>query len=689
MEPVFISFRDQKTLWVLSHKPASPVTDLVTILPSVSEQELRFSMVLYDHPITLVRGDNDDLFASNRKTVQEVVRAVGEFRRRCGQDKNFLTERRYGGSSSGPLSAAVASAQQPSLNGSGYAAPPPSQNNNPSYPQHRGDPSSNNNLGGVYQTAMLTPQQQYAAMQAGGQQPASNPGQFQPGYPTPQGYQPSLQQQPQLQQPMAPPLQQQWGGYGGYPAMGGAGYAPPQYGAGGPVYPPQPYGQYAPSMPMYGVPSPYSNVSAPTQAMRTRGLNPTLSVPEEEIRRTADPLGPPTLEVSDKVKATYLSEAAAKTSFDNPSKNIFIATMPETKCTVWLRNHTLVGGYLQNNRRYVATTSGVVQLMGASIEEVGASKPVELFAGQLCTFFTGHGYCARSNCLHTHHTADQVKLMICRRHMQLAAMTKDDRSTLESKLLAREKATLISRNSLGLRPMLRLESPVGLIIDGASDAAPTLRARGAARADTAATPSTSARAEETPAQSRAHRQEERISSSSSGESGSDGGDDEEPRINEKKLLALVGAKWEAQNEGRKFDEVAAEDRETLLKAYRAKLVERKRQQRRDRKRAASSSSSSSTKSDAPTRRRGLDRFGEVETAFTASTPNDAAVHSAVDSASPMVALKASLQAIEVSMMLERDELESKGKKGLKKLFKEFTEGTKLLAKRGGKRPRDD
>ena len=123
--------------------------------------------------------------------------------------------------------------------------------------------------------------------------------------------------------------------------------------------------------------------------------------------------------------------------YRNTGTKVIITSLPNTRSTVWLRGHTISAA---NVGRYIHAKQGVVMLVKPTQSEIEEGKPVFLFDKPVCTFFALNGHCSRLNCLHTHHSEEQVRDLVASKHAELSDLSKDDRKRLVDELLAKEAA---------------------------------------------------------------------------------------------------------------------------------------------------------------------------------------------------------------------------------------------------------
>lgn len=149
-----------------------------------------------------------------------------------------------------------------------------------------------------------------------------------------------------------------------------------------------------------------------------------------EARRDPEPIQIDVV-IPDEVLRTYM----------NPTQPIVCATMPGPRMTVWLREYPLPDPQKSSGKdnHFVFCKGGIVLMLKAKGSEVEKSKPVELFPKQICTHFLIYGFCSRNNCLHEHHSEEQIRRLIAARHVQLKAMTKKERHQLVEDILRKEK----------------------------------------------------------------------------------------------------------------------------------------------------------------------------------------------------------------------------------------------------------
>ncbi|CAD2219590.1 hypothetical protein ADEAN_000709900 [Angomonas deanei] len=124
-------------------------------------------------------------------------------------------------------------------------------------------------------------------------------------------------------------------------------------------------------------------------------------------------------------------------TYTNHRLPLVVATMPGPRMTAWLREFPVPQD--RRDRQFVFCKGGIILMLKSRAEEVAFSKPVELLPKQICAHFLIHNYCSRPNCFHQHHTEDQVRLLIAARHVELKAMTKQERKDKVAEILVREK----------------------------------------------------------------------------------------------------------------------------------------------------------------------------------------------------------------------------------------------------------
>ena len=183
-------------------------------------------------------------------------------------------------------------------------------------------------------------------------------------------------------------------------------------------------------MPMGDAP-PYS-AAAGLRGGRGRGLPVNQRLIEEEIVREGEPLGELPVTVPDEILQKYLS----------PKTKVIISALPRSGQSVWLRDFV---PRPQHYMRLIQCRNGVTLFMKPDMTDLRTSKPVALFDKQVCTHFIHHGYCSRKGCLHTHRTEEQVKTVVACRHVQLKAMTKEQRAELLKHTLESEEPPAAER----------------------------------------------------------------------------------------------------------------------------------------------------------------------------------------------------------------------------------------------------
>ncbi|CCW61859.1 unnamed protein product [Phytomonas sp. EM1] len=436
---IFLHITGGRTVWVPAHKAAPHENKPVHILTSVTSMELARSFYIYDYPIQVVEDPRQAAVSPNCKTVQDVVVAVNEFRRACHADHDYLFQRRY-------------DAKKP------HAAMPTPQ-----------PTSSPNPIGQTDLLAQLLQQRQQ-------QHPPSQP-QPQPMIPS------SLLNTGASIDPGAASLSTSLGGVlgniGGPSASGGNRYHNRAQAANymGNYGSKNGMGDNKSMMMMMGVGMPsaqpssfnpttmmlggvaggsaaHGNYSAannpgnmffpnnmlPPVMMMPQGSYGHPNSPNPASANSANRVGPYNGEtrrepepIEIKVK---IPEEILRT-YTNPSQTLVCATMPGPRMTVWLREHPVPEN--KKDLKYVFCKGGIVLMLKAQGAEVKDSKPVELFQKQICTHFLIHGYCSRTNCLHEHHSEEQLRRLIAARHVELKAMTKKERHQLIEKILEKEK----------------------------------------------------------------------------------------------------------------------------------------------------------------------------------------------------------------------------------------------------------
>jgi hypothetical protein len=115
---------------------------------------------------------------------------------------------------------------------------------------------------------------------------------------------------------------------------------------------------------------------------------------------------------------------------------VIITSLSNSRCTVWLRGHDIATGTAQG--RYVHASRGVVMIVKPTMAEIAEGKPVFLFDKPICSYFVLKGECTRGNCVHTHHSEQQIRDLASSKHVELAQMTKDERKALADAIILKE-----------------------------------------------------------------------------------------------------------------------------------------------------------------------------------------------------------------------------------------------------------
>lgn len=222
--------------------------------------------------------------------------------------------------------------------------------------------------------------------------------------------------------------------------------------------PPQGFGVQQPSIPFFPGNNMMSNPPMMNQRSYSRqnqgnnnmnnqhnGMYPIPGMPskekpgftEEKIRRNPEP-------IDDLLKGVNIPPAVLEAyKNQSPSQKIVCATMPGARMTVWLREHEIPPDATSAKAKYVFCQGGIILMLKAHGSDVKDSKPVELFPKQICTHFLIHNYCSRENCLHEHHSEEQLRHLIAARYVEQKAMSKKKRHELIAGILELEKQNLV------------------------------------------------------------------------------------------------------------------------------------------------------------------------------------------------------------------------------------------------------
>ncbi|CCW66801.1 unnamed protein product [Phytomonas sp. Hart1] len=431
---IFLHITGGRTVWVPAHKAAPHENKPVHILASVTSMELSRSFYLYDYPVQVVEDPRQAAVSPNCKTVQDVIVAVNEFRRACQADHEYLFQRCYdpkkphaGMPASQPISVQNPVGQTDLLAQLLQQRQQQQQQQQPMIPSSLlnadasmdgGAASLSTSVGGVL--GSMGDASTNGANRYNNRAQGNYMENF--GNKNAMGDNKSMMMMLGVGMPSATPSS-----FSPTTMMlGGVTSSNPTHGnynaannPGNMFFP----NNMIPSMMMMPQgPFGHSNSPNPASSNGTNRVGPY----NGETRRE-----PELIEIKVKIPDEILR------TYTNPSQTLVCATMPGPRMTVWLREHPVPEN--KKDLKYVFCKGGIVLMLKAQGSEVKDSKPVELFPKQICTHFLIHGYCSRTNCLHEHHSEEQLRKLIAARHVELKAMTKKERHQLIDKILEKEK----------------------------------------------------------------------------------------------------------------------------------------------------------------------------------------------------------------------------------------------------------
>lgn len=407
---VFLHICQGRTLWVPAHSAATGETRPVHLLNAVPPQELMRSFYLFDYPVQLFESPQmAALHFPYGKTTEDVINAVNEFRRVCAQDTSFVTKQCYNPN-----------------------RPPPPQNSTPAFfPAN--PPVQTENANPLTQYLQVQ-KQQIPMMSSALLNTSFSGGTTSNVTPYSQGYYNASQNSTTI----APNAFVT-------PTVANTAGVPQRF-----VHSSQGVltNYPTPQANMYSEDHNVNNYSMDknfTPGPRAGHVNyPSMPLPNSrfpakagshfagEVRRDPEPINVDLNSIPSKILASYM----------NPNQKLVCASMPGARLTVWLRDYPIPERPPQDpapKEGLVFCRKGIVLLPKATAADVGKSKPVELFAKQICMHFVLYGYCSRAQCFHEHHTEEQLRQLIAMRHTELMQLSKKERHALIDDILSRDK----------------------------------------------------------------------------------------------------------------------------------------------------------------------------------------------------------------------------------------------------------